>query len=58
MLDLCCDRIIDLWVIDYEKKSLGKEYTIDTTVLGEIDVDVTEVIGLCKDDEILFRFHN
>ncbi|KAK1374265.1 F-box domain-containing protein [Heracleum sosnowskyi] len=58
MLDLSFHTKFDLWVMDYEKKSWGKEYTIDITIVGEIYVDVTEVIGLWKQDEIMFKFQN
>ncbi|KAK1370946.1 hypothetical protein POM88_037038 [Heracleum sosnowskyi] len=57
MLDFSCDRKIDIWVMDYEKSSCGKEYTFDITIVGEIDVVVTQVIGVWKQDEILFCFY-
>lgn len=56
MFDFSCERKIDLWVKDYEKKkSLGKEYTIDITILGEIYVDVSLVLGLWKEGEIFVK---
>ena len=42
--------------MDYEKFLWGKKYTIDTTIVGEIHCEVTQVIGLWKQDEILFSF--
>ncbi|KAL8109136.1 F-box protein At2g34280-like [Apium graveolens] len=57
MLDLSRDEQIDIWVMDYEKKSWGREYIIDITIVGdEIHVDVSQVIGVWKQDEILFYF--
>lgn len=58
MLDLSSKTKFDLWVMDYETKSWGKEYTIDITIADQIHVDVTQVIGLWKQDKIMFKFEN
>ncbi|KAK1374468.1 F-box domain-containing protein [Heracleum sosnowskyi] len=56
MLDLSSGTKFDLWVMDYDKKSWSKELTIDISIVGKIHVDITQVIGLWKRDEILFLF--
>ncbi|XP_074326654.1 F-box protein At2g23160-like [Apium graveolens] len=56
MLDLSPRTKFDIWVMDYEKKSWNKEFTIDITIVGDIYVDSTRVVGLWKHDEIIFLF--
>ncbi|KAK1376697.1 F-box domain-containing protein [Heracleum sosnowskyi] len=56
MLDLSREVEFDIWIMDYEKESWTKEYTIDITTVDPYFVDMTQVIGLWKQDEILFRF--
>ncbi|KAL8112035.1 hypothetical protein AgCh_019658 [Apium graveolens] len=44
MLDLSPRTKFDIWVMDYEKKSWNKEFTIDITIVGDIYVDSTRVV--------------
>ncbi|KAK1376719.1 hypothetical protein POM88_032912 [Heracleum sosnowskyi] len=55
MLDLSPGIKFDIWVMDYEKKSWSKDYTIDITIVGNMYVDILRDIFLWKQDEILFH---
>ncbi|KAK1401770.1 hypothetical protein POM88_001375 [Heracleum sosnowskyi] len=56
MLDLSSSIKYDIWVMDHEKISWDKQYTIDITVVGKIGLHMPEVIGPWKQDQILFRY--